>query len=80
MGRAGQDEASQVGKPRPQALVEAAKKRLHRNVLAIALANKLEREEGPLLAQSGPRPKLRRRLSAMKILMHRSNYLLYSIT
>src|SRR6202043_1439375 len=58
--------------------IEAARKRLHRNVLAIALANKLEREEGPLLAQGGPRPKLRRRLSAMKILMHRSNYLLYS--
>lgn len=69
-----------MGKPRLKPWIEAAKKRLYRNVLAIALANKLEREEGPLLAQSGPRPKLRRRLSAMKILMHRSNYLLYSIT
>ena len=43
MGRAGQDEASQVGKPRLKPWIEAAKKRLYRNVLAIALANKLER-------------------------------------
>ena len=28
-----------LGAPRAQALIEAAKKRLHRNVLAIALAN-----------------------------------------
>jgi hypothetical protein len=33
-----------------------------------------------LKAQSGPRPKLRRRLNAMKRRMHRGNYLLYSIT
>jgi len=32
-----------VGKPRLKPWIEAAKKRLYRNVLAIALANKLER-------------------------------------
>jgi len=32
-----------LGAPRAQALVEAARKRLHHNVLAIALANKLAR-------------------------------------
>jgi hypothetical protein len=51
LGRAGQGEASQVGGSRVQVWIEAPKKRLHHNVLAIALANKLARIAWSVLAR-----------------------------
>jgi hypothetical protein len=40
-----------LGAPRLKPWIEAAKKRLHRNVLAIALANKLARIAWSVLAR-----------------------------
>jgi hypothetical protein len=52
MGRA--DQAKDLGAPRPEAWIEAAKKRLHHNVLAIALVNKLARIAWSVLARGRP--------------------------
>ena len=49
MGRA--DQAEELGAPRAKPWIEAAKKRLHPNVLAIALANKLARIAWGVLAR-----------------------------
>ena len=49
MGCAGQDK--ELGTLRAQILIEAAKRRLHHNVLAIALANKLARIAWAVLAK-----------------------------
>src|SRR5437667_793085 len=43
LGRVGQDRAKALGPLRLKSWIEAARKRLHHNVLAIALANKLAR-------------------------------------
>src|SRR5262249_14266066 len=48
LGRA--DQAEELGAPWPQALARGAKRRLHHNVLAIALANKLARIAWSVLA------------------------------
>ena len=49
MGGAGQDQ--ELGTLRTRSWIEAAKKRLHHNVLAIALANKLARIAWAVLAK-----------------------------
>jgi hypothetical protein len=51
MGRAGQGEAARWDGHGLRPWIEAAKKRLHRNVLAIALANKLARIAWSILAR-----------------------------
>jgi transposase len=43
-------ETEQMGRPRSQPWIEAAKRRMHHNVLAIALANKLARIAWSVLA------------------------------
>jgi len=49
VGRA--DQTEDLGAPRAQAWLEAARKRLHHKVLAIALANKLARIAWSILAR-----------------------------
>ena len=51
LGHACEGEPEQMARPRAQAWIEAAKKRLHHNVLAIALANKLARIAWSVLAR-----------------------------